>query len=423
MRLLIDLTDLAAWRGPFTGIQQTVFNLASRYDGQADVGFFVYDDVHRAFSSINFPEVRWRLCSPEAGPRRAAVRTAQQIFDHLPAAVRGLVPPHASLRLRGLMEQALRLRPTTGAPVSLGPDCVVLLAGPTWHRRDLLPDLCKLKRATGFRLAAVVYDLVPVFHPQLFPEDFPPQFHAHMRTLMSEASALFAISRSTEGEVRRFCAQEGLPMPPTHVFRLGDALAPVLPVAPETPPAPGGFILTVGLEWRKNALLLYQMLKLAAQERIKVPPLVIVGRPSWIRQDHECLMRLLTRDPDMRDRVRVLTGIDDAGLTWLYQNCLFTLFPSLCEGWGLPVAESLRQGKVCLASSASSIPEVGGDLVDYASPFDPRGFLDLVRRYLDPQRRAAREAEIQACYRPHDWDAAFVAFDQALRQALASESA
>jgi len=423
MRLWIDLTDLAEWSGPFTGIQQTVFNLASRYAGRADVGFLAYDDVHRRFSAIDFSQVRRRLNCLDEGIRSQVVATAQRIFDHLPSFVRSLVPAHTSRRVRALMEEAMHLRPARAARVPLDQDCVVLIPGMGWHPMTLLPELCRLKREMGFRLAAVIHDLGPVFHPQFYPDDFPRRFRAHMATLMAEAGALFAVSRATQGDVRRFCAQAGLPMPDTRVFRLGDALAPVTPVAPAAPLTPGAFILTVGLEWRKNAFLLYQMLKLAAQEGIPLPTLVIAGRPSWVKQDHEFLMRLLTGDPDVRDRVQVLTGLDDARLTWLYQNCLFTVFPSLCEGWGLPVAESLRQGKLCLASSASSIPEVGGDLVDYASPHDPRGFLNLAQRYLDPQRRAEREAAIQAGYRPHGWDAAFVAFDQELRQALGFASA
>ena len=419
MRLWIDLTDLAAWRGPLTGIQHTVFNLASRYAGRADVGFLAYDEVSRRFATVDFGQVRLRLDKPDTGTRAAVVAAAQQIFDHLPPAIRSLVAAQTSRRLRGLLEKTMRLRPAADAPAPLSPDCVVLLPGMVWYHTGLLPDLCKLKRAVGFRLATVIYDLLPAFHPQLYPDDFPRQFREHMVTLMSESSALLAISRATQGDLQRFCAQARLPVPDTRVFRLGDSLAPVTPVAPATPPAPGEFILTVGLEWRKNAILLYQMLKLAAQEGVQMPPLVIAGRPSWVKADHELIMRLLTRDPELRGRVQVLTGLDDARLTWLYQNCRFTIFPSLCEGWGLPVAESLRQGKLCLASSASSVPEVGAELVEYASPYDPRAFLDLVRRYLDPQRLAEREATIRAGYRPHDWDAAFVEFDRALRQSLA----
>jgi glycosyltransferase involved in cell wall biosynthesis len=420
MRLLIDLTDLAAWSGPFTGIEQTVFNLASRYADRPDVGFFVFDGVERRFSSIEFEQVRRHLEGRDTRIRSRWLTAAHQAFDRLPLAIRDLIPSQASRRVRRVLEHALHVWPARDERIPFTQDCVVLAPGEGWHDAGMLPELCKLKRQIGFRLAAVVYDLMPVFHPHLFPLGFSRQYHGYMTTLVSEASALFAISRATENDVKRFCAQERLPVPEVHVFRLGDSLTPPTAVAPETPIPPGDFILAVGLEWRKNAILLYQMLKLARQEGIALPLIAIAGRPSWIRRNHELLESLLTRDPEIRGQVQILTGLDDSRLAWLYRNCRFTVFPSVCEGWGLPVAESLRYGKLCLASSASSIPEVGGDLVEYASPFDPRGFLDLVCRYLDPQRLAERETQIRARYRPQDWDESFARFDGLLRRALGS---
>jgi glycosyltransferase involved in cell wall biosynthesis len=416
MRLFIDLTDLAAWHGNFTGIQQTVWNLARRFARRANVGFMVYDDIRRRFRAIDFGEVCLRLDRPDAEEDGDVVVDLGQAFDRLSRIARDQEPVATTRGWRRLIERALR--PAVGEQVALGPDCVVLIPGAGWNQMDMLSALCRLKHQVGFRLAAVIYDLIPVFYPQHYPDAFPLQFRQYMRTVMSEANALFAISRATAGDVRRFCEEEHLRVPDTRVFRLGDSLASVTPVAPEPAPTPGEFILSVGLEWRKNAFLLYQVLKLAAERGSPLPMLVIAGRPSWVKGDHEFITRLMTRDPDVCDHVRILTGLDDAQLSWLYQHCRFTMYPSLCEGWGLPVAESLRQGKVCLASSASSIPEVGGDLADYASPFDPRGFLDLMRRYLDPRRLAEREAAIRERYRPHDWDAAFDEFDQMLSGAL-----
>ena len=64
----------------------------------------------------------------------------------------------------------------------------------------------------------------------------------------------------------------------------------------------------------------------------------------------------------------------DATLYQLYERCLFTVFPSFYEGWGLPVGESLWFGKNCIASNASSIPEVGKEFVTY---FDPQSLDEL----------------------------------------------
>jgi glycosyltransferase involved in cell wall biosynthesis len=418
MRLLIDLTDLAAWSGPFTGIEQTVFNLASRYAERPEVGFFVFDGVKRRFGSIEFEQVRRHLEGLDTRIRSRWLAATHQAFDRLPLAVRDLIPSQASRRMRRVLEHTLRLWPAKGGQHPFTKDCVVLVPGAGWHDRAMLPELCKLQQDTGFRLAAVVHDLMPIFHPQLFPMGFSRQYHHYMATLLSHASALFANSRATESDLKRLCEQERRPMPEVHVFRLGDSLPAATAVAPEPSIPAGDFILAVGLEWRKNAILLYQMLKLAGQEGVQLPLIAIAGRPSWVRRNHELLTSLLTRDPEVRERVQILGGVDDRRLLWLYRNCRFTLFPSVCEGWGLPVAESLRHGKLCIASSTSSMPEVGGDLVEYASPFDPRGFLDLVCRYLDPRRLAEREAAIRAGYRPQGWDESFAIFDRMLREAL-----
>ncbi|MGB6657128.1 MAG: glycosyltransferase, partial [Methylovirgula sp.] len=86
----------------------------------------------------------------------------------------------------------------------------------------------------------------------------------------------------------------------------------------------------------------------------------------------------------------------DAALGWLYSACLFTIFPSLLEGWGLPVGESLWFGKSCAASKTSPIPAVGGDLCVYFDPHDPAAIKAAVRRLRDPDVRRSFEKKIEA---------------------------
>jgi glycosyltransferase involved in cell wall biosynthesis len=94
----------------------------------------------------------------------------------------------------------------------------------------------------------------------------------------------------------------------------------------------------------------------------------------------------------------------DAELAALYRGCRFTLFPSLYEGWGLPVAESLCFGKPCLAANASSVPEIGGSLVDYFDPLDLHDALRVIEAALaDPAMLADREDAIRANFRPTPW--------------------
>jgi glycosyltransferase involved in cell wall biosynthesis len=83
---------------------------------------------------------------------------------------------------------------------------------------------------------------------------------------------------------------------------------------------------------------------------------------------------------------------------------LFTVFPSLCEGWGLPVAESLIHGKLCVASNIAPCLETGGEFIDYFDPTDDDdAFARIETLLLNPDRIAAQEARLRDEYRPRSW--------------------
>src|SRR6185436_17413106 len=78
-----------------------------------------------------------------------------------------------------------------------------------------------------------------------------------------------------------------------------------------------------------------------------------------------------------------LTGfVDEAELVELYQKARCLFFPSLYEGFGLPVLEGLACGLPVAASNTSSIPEVAGDMALYFDPYDPVDMADALYRTL-----------------------------------------
>ena len=84
------------------------------------------------------------------------------------------------------------------------------------------------------------------------------------------------------------------------------------------------------------------------------------------------------------------------------------VYPSLHEGWGLPVAESLRYNKMCLASRSTSIPEVAGDLIEYFAADASSEVVELIYKYAsDPELLRAKELEIASRYKPVAWDDTF----------------
>ncbi len=103
---------------------------------------------------------------------------------------------------------------------------------------------------------------------------------------------------------------------------------------------------------------------------------------------------LFENDQALKGRVVIVDSPSDELLGWLYNNCLFTVFPSFYEGWGLPVRESIMYGKVVLASNTSSLKEAGGICADYFSPSSPEELLKLIVNYLDSDIIKKRENQI-----------------------------
>jgi glycosyltransferase involved in cell wall biosynthesis len=67
----------------------------------------------------------------------------------------------------------------------------------------------------------------------------------------------------------------------------------------------------------------------------------------------------------------VMTGyIDDLALRWLYQNCYAMVYPSLFEGFGLPVLEAMSLGAPVISSNVTSMPEIAGDAALLVNPLD-----------------------------------------------------
>jgi glycosyltransferase involved in cell wall biosynthesis len=140
-------------------------------------------------------------------------------------------------------------------------------------------------------------------------------------------------------------------------------------------------------------------------ERGERPPyLVFAGLVGWLVAD---LLALIENDPLLKGRIVMLTRATDAELSWLYRNALFTVYPSFYEGWGLPISESLAQGKACIASNSSAMPEAGQGLAIHLDPQDFAAWYREIRSLIeDRPRLAALEAEIKRRYRRLDWSEA-----------------
>lgn len=245
----------------------------------------------------------------------------------------------------------------------------------------------------------IVYDLT-TFEPSMRPNTRSTLIER--LTLGSEvrrAAALLAISQATaDALVQRFPSAAGR----TAVAPLG--VAPTLaggmdPVEASTLPPPG-FVLAVGtLEPRKNLPRLVAAYGALDEELQREHPLVVVGALGW--ETGETLQALR----GLGERCIMLGFVSDTALAQLYERCAVFCYPSLGEGFGLPVLEAMAGGAAVLTSNLSSLPEVGGDAVEYADPHDVASISTGLRRLLcDAPRREELAQRARQRAREFSWD-------------------
>jgi glycosyltransferase involved in cell wall biosynthesis len=169
-------------------------------------------------------------------------------------------------------------------------------------------------------------------------------------------------------------------------------------------PRPGSYVLFVStIEARKNHALMFQVWRRLAESLPpdQLPTLVFAGRIGWLVAD---LMLQIANTNYCDGKLLVIEDPSDAVLMRLYQGCLFTVLPSLFEGWGLPVTESLAAGKPCVTSDNTALPEAGAGLTRMIDAYDVNAATCVISEILsDPAALAEWEARVRRDFVPVPW--------------------
>jgi glycosyltransferase involved in cell wall biosynthesis len=300
--------------------------------------------------------------------RRVSIVEAVIGLRHLRSAVKAFLKP--ANRTHVFTPSSVKEN-TVGYPFKKGDSYISV--GLDWDNKDL-PHLYELKKQVGLRIILFCYDVIPVRLPHLCVGDVAARFANYFTDVAWCADKILCISECTRKDLISLLEELGAPVPETAVVKLGCQLSHELSDDISTDVKAllqERFVLFVStIERRKNHEVLYRAYARLIDSGVQdLPKLVFVGMPGWGVGD---LLSDIHLDPRTKDYIRILNNVSDSDLMHLYRHCLMTAFPSLYEGWGLPVAESLAAGKYCLASNAASIPEVGGELLDYLEPWMSR---------------------------------------------------
>jgi glycosyltransferase involved in cell wall biosynthesis len=216
-----------------------------------------------------------------------------------------------------------------------------------------------------------------------YPDHFVPRLAQYLGQVVprsvSRADRVLADSQATRADLIAH-----LGTPPEKVAVLYSGVAPRF--RPEAEPGEAErlrarydldgrpYVLSVGtLQPRKNYVRLIRACAGLAGDL----QLIIAGGRGWLYEE------IFAEAEKQGDRVRVLGFVDEGDLPALYRNAALFAFPSLYEGFGLPVAEAMACGVPVVCSNASSLPEVAGDAALLVDPLDVDALAEAMTRVLE----------------------------------------
>ena len=260
---------------------------------------------------------------------------------------------------------------------------------------DMRDKFAELARA-GVPVGALIYDLIPLQHPQLFPPGFPDAFATWLAPILEHADRLVTISASVAEDVRdyrrRLPAGRVRPGQSISWFHLGHDLDPVAVGVPVRPSLIALFsaepvLLNVGwLDPRKNQLLLFDALTrlLAAGTPAR---LLLVGK---LGVGGSPILERVERDPVLAGCVTILHDLTDVELDYAFRHARALVYPTLAEGFGLPLVEALARGLPAFASDLPVLRETAGDFAVFFDPNDPQMLAAQLGDFLRHGRYPAR---------------------------------
>lgn len=291
------------------------------------------------------------------------------------------------------------------------PGDVFLVLGAPWVHRDYAALLTKLRTRHAMQVAVLFYDLIPIRRPEWCSKDLVRDFTKWLSVILPLCDRPMAISHASAEDVEAFAREVGVQLSrPVWPIPIGTGFGASVSgdrtdhTLPPGLPTPGTYVLFVStVEARKNHVLLFRVWRRLLKElpASQVPTLIFAGRVGWLVSD---LMQQLKNVDWLDGKIRLLRDPTDAELTALYKGCQFTVFPSLFEGWGLPVSESLAHGRPCIASRATSVPEAGGTLSKYFDPENLEDAYHTIRAVIvDPKGLAAWQQQVSREFRHTAW--------------------
>lgn len=287
----------------------------------------------------------------------------------------------------------------------VGKDDILLLLDSTWYY-DIWPSVSAFRQRGG-HVVAVIYDLIPITHSRFCDDGLVAHFRQWFFDSLKYVDSYIGISGTVRDDLRTFMLSEFGKVAEQKTydhFLLGADFEhrqlETRQVRPELVSALGdrpAYMIVSTVEPRKNHQYLLDAFDLLWQQGVDVS-LVIIGRIGW---KVESLMKRMLDHPEYGRRLRHWQDLNDQELTYCYEHSKMLVFPSIIEGFGLPIVEALAHGLPVLASDTPIHREIGQGHIGYFALDRPQ---DLSGRIAEIERSGVpAELRVPADYRWLSW--------------------
>lgn len=264
-------------------------------------------------------------------------------------------------------------------------DDVLVLLDSSWHA-DFFPVAEELK-SRGVRIVSVIYDLIPLTHPQFCDENLVRVFEHWFDWVTRTADGFIAISHTiieqVQHEVQQRLGQTAAEQRWFDYFHLGSDLDQADPRTAVRAEVEQMFrqrpiyLMVSTIEPRKNHAYLLDAFDKLWSEGHEVG-LCFVGKVGW---KTEQLIERVRQHPHLGKKLFMWNDLSDRELEYCYLNARSLVFPSYVEGFGLPLVEAMQRGLPVMASDIPVFREIGGDSMAYFELAEPDTLASLVRQF------------------------------------------
>jgi len=301
--------------------------------------------------------------------------------------------------------------PFVSEAIAPNEDDLYLLPDAYWTRRGVW-TAAAAARQNGATIATVIYDLIPLTHPQYVGTKRMEGFKRYLHHAIEHSDLIIAISRTVQADVEAYIRDNRssfsrVPASIRH-FTLGAELSLVQgEVRPSVrslfEPAPAAdapknpYLMVATFDPRKNHHYLLDAFDLLWKTRDDLR-LCLIGRVGSLCED---VVHRIRNHAAFDKQLFVFYDIKDAELQHCYQHCRGVVFPSIVEGFGLPIVESLWFGKRTFASNTPIHREVGQDDCVYFDLESPSSLATEIEKW---ERIAESKTNPLPTRRPTTWE-------------------